>query len=123
MSIAKRNARRERRIEMEILVDAYDAEEQAMGWYNYLEEKLHFPFRATCIAERVISPLRKGDRVEVVGMAPEKECWHEMFVEIPWDGRRLGVPLSQLKPTVRTDRDTQEGVADWHYWVDHEYTL
>jgi hypothetical protein len=107
---------------MEILVETYSEEDQAMAWYNYLEEKLHFPFRATCTAERVISPLRKGDRVEVVGMAPDKECWHEMFVEIPWDGRRLGVPLSQLKPEVRTDRDTKEAIADWHYWVDHEYT-
>ena len=27
---------REERITMEIIVDAYDAEEQAMGWYYYL---------------------------------------------------------------------------------------
>jgi hypothetical protein len=117
----KRNARRERRIEMEITVDAYGAEERAMGWYYYLEAKLHCPFRATCIAERSISPLRKGDKVEVVGMAPESECECEMFVEISWDGRRLGVPLAQLKPGRRTDKDTKEAVADWHYWRDQGY--
>ncbi len=123
MAQAKRNAKRERRIAREILVETYSEEDEAMAWYNYVEERLHFPFRATCIVERVISPLRKGERVEVVGMAPESECWHEMFVEIPWDGRRLGVPLAQLKPAVKTDKDTKEAVADWHYWVDHEYTL
>jgi len=52
---------REDRIQMEIIVDAYGPEEQAMGWYCYLEEKLAFPFRAKCIAERRISPLREGD--------------------------------------------------------------
>jgi hypothetical protein len=45
---------REDRILMEIIVDAYGPEEQAMGWYYYLEDTLSFPFRATCIAERVI---------------------------------------------------------------------
>jgi len=37
---------REDRIHMEIIVDAYGPEEQAMGWYYYLEDKLDFPFRA-----------------------------------------------------------------------------
>ena len=31
---------------MEIVVDAYDSEEQAMGWYSYLEDNLQFPFQA-----------------------------------------------------------------------------
>src|SRR5579864_2912651 len=59
---------REERIDMEIIVDAYSAEEQALGWYYYLEEHLHFPFKARCIEHRIISPLELGDEVEVVGM-------------------------------------------------------
>ena len=47
--------------------------------------------------ERVISPLQAGDKVEVIGMAPESDCQHEIFVIIQWEGRTLGVPLSQLK--------------------------
>ena len=112
----KKDAKRERRIDMEIVVDAYDAHERAMGWYSYLEAKLQFPFRATCVAERSISPLRQGDKVEVVGMAPETDCECEMFVEISWDERRLGVPLAQLKPSPRADKKTKEAVGDWHYW-------
>jgi len=121
MAKGKRNAKREHRIEMEIIVDAYGPEEQAMGWYCYLEGKLQFPFAAKCIAERAVSPLRAGERVEVVGMAPEDECEHEMFVEIPWEDRRLAVPLAQLKPVAKVDRDTKEAIADWHYWLDQGY--
>ncbi len=123
MTKPQRNARREHRIETEILVETYSEEDDAMAWYNYMEEKLHFPFRATCIAERIISPLRKNDKVEVVGMAPERECEREVFVEIPWEDRRLAVPLSQLKPAAKTDKDTKEAIADWHYWVDQRHML
>ena len=88
---------REQRITMEIVVDAYTPEEQAMGWYYSLEDRLHFPFAARCTAERAISPLRVGDEVEVVGMAPEEECQHEMFILIGWERRGLAVPLAQLE--------------------------
>jgi Calcium binding len=82
MSERARDEEREQRIEMEIIVDAYGPEEQALGWYYWLEGQLQFPFRARCIAERRISPLRKGEEVEVTGMAGEDECEHEMFVLI-----------------------------------------
>jgi Calcium binding len=85
MKRRSRDEEREQRITMEIIVDAYTPEEQAMGWYYSLEDRLHFPFVARCIAERSISPLRVGDEVDVVGMAPEEECEHEMFVLIGWD--------------------------------------
>ena len=106
---------------MEIVVDAYGPEERAMGWYCYLQEKLGFPFPATCIGERAVSPLRKGEKVEVLDMAPERECEHEMFVAIGWQGRQLAVPLSQLKPGAKADKDTREAIADWHYWVAQGY--
>jgi hypothetical protein len=64
----KRDEVREERISMEIIVDAYDPEEQALGWYYHLEEKLAFPFKAKCIEERRISPLKKGETVEVSGL-------------------------------------------------------
>lgn len=111
---------REDRIPMDIIVDAYGPEEQAMGWYYYLEEKLAFPFRAKCTAERRISPLREGDKVEVTGMAPESDCQHEMFVLLQWEGWTLGVPLSQLKG-MEVEQDTKEAIEDWHYWVQQGY--
>ena len=77
----KRSAR-DRRIEMEIIVDCYGPEEQAMGWYYYLEGHLNVPFTARCTVRRAISPLKVGDKVEVIGMPPESECEHEMLVTI-----------------------------------------
>ena len=117
----KRDEAREERITMEIVVDCCDESERAMGWYCYMEDKLQFPFLTRCIAERAISPLRLGDEVEVVGMAPEVECRHEMFVETPWEYKRtLAVPLSQLK-VVHGDEETAQAVEDWHYWVERGY--
>ena len=113
-----RDKQRERRIEMEIVVDAYGEDERAMGWYYYLDDKLRFPFTATCTAKRAISPLRVGDEVDVIGMPGEDECSHEMFVSIRWDRKEgLAVPLSQLKPAGHTDERTREAIEDWHYWV------
>src|SRR5271157_4238432 len=65
MSKPKKDPSREERIRNEAVVDAYGPEEQAMGWYYYLENKLRFPFQAKCIASKVVSPLRKGEIVEV----------------------------------------------------------
>jgi hypothetical protein len=115
-----RDEEREQRITMEIVVDAYTPEEQAMGWYYSLEDRLRFPFAARCIAERSISPLRVGD--EVVGMAPEEECQHEMLVLIGWECRALAVPLAQLEG-VAVDEQTRQVIEDWQYWVAQGYEL
>jgi Calcium binding len=117
----KRDEQREERISMEIVVDAYNQQERAMGWYCYLENTLSFPFLTHCTNERAISPLRVGDEVEVIGMASADECEKEIFVETPWEHRRtLAVPLSQLK-VVHGNEETQQAVEDWHYWVEIGY--
>lgn len=106
---------------MEIVVDCYDELERAMGWYSYLQDQIRFPFTATCIAMRAISPLRVKDEVEVIEMSPEEECGHEVFVTIRWEKDGLAVPLAQLKPIAGTDEQTKQAVADWHYWVSMGY--
>jgi len=111
---------RERRITAEIVVDAYTESERAMGWYYYLEGTMRVPFLARCIKRRVISPLRPGEEVEVLGMAPEEECEHEMFVLIRWERYRLAVPLSQLEG-IRADKKTLQAIGDWHYWTRKGY--
>jgi hypothetical protein len=116
MKRRSREEEREQRIAMEIVVDAYTPEEQAMGWYYSLEDRLHVPFVARCTAQRSISPLRVGDEVDVVGMAPEEECQHEMFVLIRWERRGLAVPLAQLEG-VAVDEPTLQVIEDWQYWV------
>jgi len=91
-----------------------------MGWYYYLEEQLRFPFTGKCIAQRAISPLHRGQEVEVVGLAPAEECEHEMFVMVTWEQRTLAVPLAQLE-AIPADKATRQAVEDWHYWVDQGY--
>lgn len=116
----KENKDREHRIHMEIIVDAYDEQERATGWYYYLEDKLQFPLLATCIAKRAISPLQVGDQVELIGIGLEDECEREMFVTIRWEREGLAVPLSQLQ-VIHADDQTKEAVEDWHYWVNRGY--
>ncbi len=113
---------REERIHMEIIVDAYGPEEQAMGWYNYLDDTLQFPFSARCVVRRTTSPLEPDDKVEVVGMASAEECEHDMFVLIRWKPRQLAVPLMQLEG-IQVDEETQQAIEDWHYWVNRGYEL
>ena len=120
MSGVKEDKIREERIENEAIVDAYNEQEKAMGWYYCLENKISFPFLARCIVKRTISPLLVGDNVEVIGMAPEEECEHEVFVMIRRGKEGLAVPLSQLGVDYADD-ETKEAVEDWHYWVGRGY--
>ena len=103
---------REHRSAMETIVDANGPEEQAMGWYYYLEDKIHFPVRAKCMIERTTSSLRTGDEVDVTGMASEADCEREMFVGIQWDNRKLVIPLIQVQPLADSEVNTNEAVAD-----------
>jgi hypothetical protein len=120
MPCVKENRARERRIEMEVVVDAYNTSERAMGWYYYLEERLKVPFKARCKFKREISPLRVGEEVEVLGMAREDDCGSEMFVRVRWREGKLAVPLSQLEPLTAKPK-TAEAIADWDYWVGRGY--
>ena len=83
-----------------------------MSWYYYLESKISFPFQAKCLATKVVSPLRKGETVEVVRMAPEK-LRADMLVLVRWQGRTMAVPLAQLT-AVDPDESTAEADGDWH---------
>lgn len=112
---------REKRIDMEVVVDCYDRHERAMGWYYYIESQLQFPFTAICISKRAVSPLRVKDEVEVIGMPPEEECECEVFVTIRWERDGLAVPLAQLEPIRYTDAQTKQAVGDWHYWLKMGY--
>ena len=111
---------REDRIAMEIVVDAHGEYERALGWYYYLEENLNVPFKAKCVSKRDISPLKRGEEVEVIGMPSENECERGMYVTVKWEKRSFSVPLSQLE-AVDSDARTRDAIEDWHYWVGRGY--
>jgi hypothetical protein len=120
MKKPKKDPIREDRIQNEAIVDAYGPEEQALGWYYHLDNKIRFPFQAQCIRVTATSPLRKGETVEVRRLAPEDSCDSDMLVLIHWQGRNVAVPLSQLIP-LDPDESTAEVIGDWHYWVAQGY--
>ena len=111
---------REDRIDNEAIVDAYGSEEKAMGWYYYLENKIRFPLQAKCIVANLVSPLKKGETVEIRRLAPDDACSTDILVLIRWQNRNMAVPLSQLAP-VDPDESTAEAISDWHYWVARGY--
>lgn len=120
MGIRAKDDEREERIAMEIIMDAYGAEEQAMSWYYYLDEKLQFPFAARCMHVEAKSPLQAGEEVVVLNMAPGNECWDSMWVQVEWQRRKFAVPLAQLQP-IEADESTQSAMDDWLYWVERRY--
>lgn len=115
-----KNQEREDRIQNEIIVDCYDEYESAAGWHCYLEDKLAFSFKARCVNERTISPLKLDEVVEVMDMADQDDCLHEMFVIIRLINRQFAVPLVQLQP-INADETTKEAVEDWHYCVEKNH--
>ena len=93
MKRPKKDPVREDRIHLEAIADANGPEEQVMGWHCYLDDKIGFPFQAKCIAIKVVSPLRKGESVEVLGMAPEDACSADMLVLNPLERPERGGSL------------------------------
>ena len=120
MARAHEQSDREERILFEIVVDAYDETERAMGWYYYLQDTLKVPFTAQCKTRRSTSPLKVGEIVQVIGMADEDECMSEIFVLVAYEESELAVPLAQLE-CQSDDEQTCQAVADWHYWLARGY--
>ena len=81
-----------------------------------MEGKIRFPFQAKCIVAKVVSPLLKGETVEVRSLAPEDACTSDMLVLIRWQVRKMAVLLSQPL-AIKDDESTIEAIGDWHYWV------
>ncbi|EAZ88289.1 calcium-binding protein [Crocosphaera chwakensis] len=105
---------REQRISDQIIVDAYNADEERMGWYVYIEDHLKMPFNA----------IWDEQTVEVVGISDEDECQQEMRVDIRYTEKNsqdvFSVSLSEISP-VDADETTNEAVNDWKYWVGRGY--
>ena len=108
---------REERISMEIIVDAYDEEEQAMGWYYYLSDNIQFPFRGKWTNRQRPG----GKEVTVLEMSPADDCLHDIFVEVLYKVGEaedvFSARLSEIEP-IDVDEETEEAIEDWHYWIE-----
>jgi Calcium binding len=124
MPSVEQNENREHRIKTEIIIDAEDKEERAMGWYYYLDDTLNVPFMAKWAKKGRKSNTVEEKQVEVLGMAPDDECLKDMFVEVVYpDGKDEDVFSAKLSEITAVDADseTQEALADWHYWLARGY--
>jgi Calcium binding protein from Anabaena CcbP. len=89
-----------------------DPEVRALDWYYYLQDAFAgIRVKYRCRHERSISPLKKGDLVTVLGMAPSSECMREMFVMIQHAEKQIAVPLSQLE-LIGEDVNASEAIND-----------
>ena len=114
MSLLPEDSVREERICYEIVVDAYDSEERAMGWYYYLQNNLTFPFSARWLTGK------NPEDVTVVDLSPEEDCLDGILVEIEYGGDQFSVRLEDIEP-VNVDENTQTAIDDWHYWLGRGY--
>ncbi len=76
--IVKNDPAREERIDMEIVVDAHDSEERAMGWHCSIEDTVENNVRCRCRKTRSMSPLKVGEEVDVLDVAPADDCESEI---------------------------------------------
>lgn len=98
---------------MKILVDTYDEEEPAMGWYYYLERYLDFPFQARSSKDNSL--------LKIAGMADTSDCLDGMFVLVDFNGEdELLFPLKDIIP-IKVDKQAQEAIDDWKYWAEMGY--
>jgi hypothetical protein len=120
MSNLEKDVQREDRINMEILVDVYDEDHYSLCWHSYLDRKLNFPFQALLANKAGRSP----EQVEIVGMSSEEECEdrRDMLVDVAYDDDSIPTPLREISAP-DADPDTQEAIADWHYWIAMGYEL
>lgn len=120
MSEVKQDNVREERIYMEVVVDCYDEQERAMGWYYYLQDRINFPFKAKWVSRQ--KP--EGRDVTVLEMSPEDDCSHDLFVEVLYREGELedvfSAKLSDIQPR-NIDVTTEEAIEDWNYWVKRGY--
>ena len=105
---------RENRIDYEIVVDAYDESERAMGWYCYLQDKITFPFLAKWKKKAKKTGLITEKEVEVLGMASEEDRESNIYVELAYTGEQDDTFIANLSDieAINLDPDTKEAIAD-----------
>ncbi len=103
-------------IDNEILIDTYNDEEVASAWYTYMEENMSFPFKAECLFESAISPFKKGECLEVVGLGEIESCDHGIYVKISFCDRQFDIPLFDMRPIDATN-ETITAVSCWYHWI------
>ena len=102
----------------EIVVDAKDADDVAMGWLYYMQAELLFPFEAKMEVKNR-NEEKSVVRIDVLDLSPDNENNNspEVILEVSEKGseRVMDVRISKLQD-VKADESTKNAVAIWKYW-------
>jgi hypothetical protein len=125
MAKVEKDPIREKRIDYEIVVDAYSREERAMGWYYYLADNLIFPFFANWQKKNWKTAETEVKKIKVLCMADEEECMSEMsvlaaYTDDPDETDVFSVSLAKIQ-AIDVDQLTQDALGDWAYWLARGY--
>lgn len=77
-------------------------ENEDISWWEYLEENLIFPFEAEVTERGHRSPIKKGDKVKVIGIFDFDED-HGIIVKAKFSRRLIYSVLSDLNITDKND--------------------
>ena len=75
-----------------------------------------FPFQARCLTAKAVSPLRKGETVEVVRMARKMSASTTCLCRSVGRGGKWPF-RSRNWLAIDPDESTEEAIGDWHYWI------
>jgi len=112
-------------IMMEIVVDAKDDDDVAMGWFYYMQDELEFPFEA-----EMESKNRRDEttviQVDVLDLSSSNQnnTSPEVILEVSEKGseRVMDVRISKLQ-NIKGEESTENAVAIWKYWEAGKYRV
>ncbi|MBL7817499.1 MAG: hypothetical protein JNL70_21010 [Saprospiraceae bacterium] len=113
------NKEREHRIHYEIIVDAYDEYEEAMGWYYYFADNLEFPMEAKAQL-RLRGGKTEEKTVKIVEVDPKSEDSLTLRLGIT-EGKSDRVQYISPEDivSINTTEENLEILNDWLYWNGH----
>jgi Calcium binding len=107
---------RQKRIDYEVIVDCYDDDEVAMGWYYYLSENLVFPIPATVQLKQRGGKMEEVN-VEIVEVDPKSEEGSPIRLGITEKGQKRVQYISpEVITNVKTSPTNTLIINDWLYW-------
>ncbi len=107
---------RQKRIDYEVIVDCYDDDEVAMGWYYYFSDNLVFPIPATVQLKQRGGKVETVD-VEIVEVDPKSEEGSPIRLGITEKGQKRVQYISPEAITnVKTSATNTLILNDWLYW-------
>jgi hypothetical protein len=100
---------------MDLLGDAKDERQSLRVWKDLLVDELDVPFIAEVSEYYMLGPLKRGDRVQVTGVAGDDPLYG-VLVDVKSGQERYSFPLCNLVVWEQGDVDNYQLVADYTVW-------